>query len=100
MPFSSILYFQLFSAARSETQILQVFEDNKIGNVKYFGLVMSLCCETNQEACMKHRSHCDFGPNCCFHRLEWALHRCSAATDSFRQEVLLWVKIGIKKEWI
>lgn len=48
---------------------------------------------------MTHRSHYDFGPNCCLHRAGWALHWYSAASDSFRQGLLLCVKIGIKEEW-
>lgn len=47
-----------------------------------------------------HRSHYYFRHNYCFHRFEWALHLSSTASDSLRQGLLLWVKLGIKKEGI
>lgn len=71
------------------TYFVSIAGPNKIGDAKYFNFVISLCCEIKQEACMTHRSHYDFGPNCCFHRLEWALHWSSVVSDSLRQGLLL-----------
>lgn len=90
----------LFCSWVRNTDFVRIAGANKIGNVKYFSFVMSLGCEINQEAHMMHRSHYDFGHNFRFHRLEWALHWSTAAADSLRQGLLLWVRIGTKKEGI